>query len=320
MRPYPFVWILPLAFGVTLFGARASYARDCSASDCPRGYACVDTTASDDGGDAGTCLASACQTDSDCAAGFRCDIDAYTECVGGACGLATVCQPQYDVPCEADGDCGPGFTCSGSVGGYNCGAHQDAGYPYGTTMTVPCEDVPGPPIPLPPDSGFDIPPICQPGSTCTSNTYKTCQSQAPSSCSVDSDCPSTWTCGCEQVGGFGGELPLLTDGAVATDAACTKTCIAPNSDLGFFGGENGAGGTFGPTLDGFDAATTENTGAPSPDAAASNTAAAASHASDAQGGCDMGGRTGTAGWLWAPIGALFAASRRRSRRPRKPAA
>ena len=41
-------------------------------------------------------------------------------------------------------------------------------------------------------------------------------------CSVDSDCPSTWTCGCE----------TNCDGPVlAADGGCTTVCIAPNSDL-----------------------------------------------------------------------------------------
>jgi hypothetical protein len=314
MRIHLSVWVLPFAFGVTLFGARAAYARDCSvASDCPRGYTCTGAAATDDGGSAGTCLASTCQTDSDCAPAFRCDVDAYTQCVGSACGLASVCQPQYDVPCATDGDCGPGFACSGSVGGFNCGAQQDAGYPYGTTMTVPCEDVPKPPFLPPPDSGFNIPAICQPGSTCTSNTYKTCQSQAPGSCDVDSDCPSTWTCGCQQ-GGVGGEGPA--DPAMATtDASCAKACLAPNSDLAFFGGENGAGASFGPagTGVGVDAGAVEGAGTPSLGNDTAKAAAGAPPAGNSSGGCAVGGGGGGADF-WAPIGGLLVALRRRCRR------
>lgn len=320
MRVHPSVWILPFAFGATLFGARAAYARDCATdSDCPRGYTCMGTTTSDDGGSTGACSASACQTDSDCAPAFRCEVDAYTQCVGTACSLASVCQPQYDVPCATDGDCGPGFACSGSVGGFNCGAHQDAGYPYGTTMTVPCEDVPKPPFLPPPDSGFDVPPICQPGSTCTANTYKTCQSQAPGSCAVDSDCPATWTCGCEQGGfGGGGDVVLPVDADIATDASCAKTCLAPNSDLSTFGGENGAAGpTFGAagTGGGSDAGAVENTTTPSlGDDTPKAPAATHPNASDSQGGCTVGGGNADAEWFWAALGGLLVAFRRRSRK------
>jgi hypothetical protein len=309
MRTRPSLWVLPLALGATLFGARAAYARDCAVdSDCPRGYACTGTTASADGGLSGTCSASTCQTDSDCAPAFRCEIDAYTQCVGSECSPASVCQPQYDVPCETDSDCGPGFACSGSAGGYNCGAHQDAGYPYGTTMTVPCADVPKPPLLPSPDSGFNIPPICQPGSTCTANTYKTCESQAPGSCEVDSDCPSTWTCACEQ-GGFGGGGDVLLP--ADADASCAKTCLAPNSDLGIYG-ENGAGATFGPAGTGVGddagAASTPSLGDDTPKAAP-----AAPHASDSEGGCAVGGGNAGAEWFWAPLGGLVVAFRRRSR-------
>jgi hypothetical protein len=317
MRTHPSVWILPFVVGATLGGVHAAYARDCSAdSDCPRGYTCSGTTTSVDGGETGTCLASACQTDSDCGTGFRCEVDAYTECVGNACAPASICQPQYDVPCETDGDCGPGFACSGSVGGYNCGAHQDAGFPYGTTMTVPCEDVPKPPFLPPPDSGFNIPAICQPGSTCTSNTYKTCQSQAPGSCQIDSDCPSTWTCACEEAGGLGGGL-VLADASATTSTSCTKACVAPNSDLGAFGGNGTAGGaSFGPAGigGGLDAGTTETAGMAPLDAGAANADVAGSHASDSQGGCDIGGGSGGADWFWATIGALVAAFPRRWRK------
>jgi hypothetical protein len=314
MRKHPSVWVLPFAFGATLFGARAAHARDCAvASDCPRGYTCTGPAATDDGGGAGTCLASACQTDSDCAPGFRCDVDAYTQCVGSACAPASICQPQYDVPCATDVDCGPGFVCSGSFGSYNCGAQQDAGFPYGTTMTVPCEDVPKPPFLPPPDSGFNIPPICQPGSTCTSNTYKMCQSQASGSCAVDSDCPSTWTCGCGAVEGLGGGL-VLADASVTTDASCAKACLAPNSDLAVFGGENGGGASFGPagTVAGVDAGAVEGVGTPSPGSDAPK-AAGGPAASNSSGGCALGGGGGTE-WFWAPIGGLLAVFRRRSRR------
>jgi hypothetical protein len=162
------------------------------------------------------------------------------------------------------------------------------------------------------DSGFNIPAICQPGSTCTSNTYKMCQSQAPGSCDVDSDCPSTWTCGCEAEG-LGGSL-VLADASMMTGASCTKVCLAPNSDLAIFGGENGAGGSFGPagTGVGVDAGAVEGAGVPSP--GDDTPKAGAPPAGNSSGGRAVGGGGGGGDCLWAPIGGLLVAVRRRSRK------
>ena len=284
-----------------LFATHAAHARDCSAgADCPRGFQCI---ASDpDAGPEGTCASLSCQSDSDCASGFRCDI---------GLGPGNACTPQWQVPCLTETDCGPGFTCTMSTfgGSYNCGKDQDAALPpYEKAMPIACGDIPRPPDPCSLSDAscpFVIPSICDAGSMCTAVTWKSCQAMQTGPCSVDSDCPSTWTCACPGSGGNPGG-PALPPGA--SDAGCTKQCVAPNSDLSYGGSGNGVG--FGgsaspvgaPLFDAGAASSTADAAAGSgANSASPGGTGSASKGSD--GGCGVGA---TKPMTDAPYGALLA--------------
>jgi hypothetical protein len=312
-------WILAgAAFFSAALSPREVHARACSvASDCPRGFECLGATSG--GGTAGSCASLSCQSDADCGTGTRCYLDVGTRCVtapdgGQSCGPASACTPQWQVPCTVDSDCGPGFTCSGSTGYYQCGPNQANVMlaPYQTSMTVPCSAVPKPPFLPPADSGFAVPEICDAGSSCLYVSSKTCVAQQTPSCKVDSDCPSTWTCQCPMTCGFSGGPAMLADaGGRTVDAACTKACVAPNSDLGvgvcngsFGGPASGGGGTINtpsPTEGGTDSGAT---GSASPGPGSSN------------GGCQIGATDTTTGWTLGAV-AAFAWASRRGRRARR---
>jgi MYXO-CTERM domain-containing protein len=79
--------------------------------------------------------------------------------------------------------------------------------------------------------GFDIPSICDAGSYCEEIAQNTCTSQSTNqACSTDSDCPSTWTCGCEALCS-GALSPPPGEDASPAAPSCTLVCLAPNSDL-----------------------------------------------------------------------------------------
>ncbi len=185
--------------------------------------------------------ATTCTSDSDCASAFRCDIDVDTECVfdadgGHSCGPGNACVPQWQAPCTDDGECGPGFTCSGPGGYFDCGPRQDAVIPpYATTTTTDCSDIPKPPDPCAgdPSNCPVVPQICEAGTSCITLSWKTCEAQATGPCTVDSDCPSTWTCQCPEDYGPGGPALLADASADSNDAGCTKACIPPNSSSAF---------------------------------------------------------------------------------------
>jgi MYXO-CTERM domain-containing protein len=323
-----FYWILTVsAFAATVMLPRQTQARACAvASDCPKGWDCV--AAESDGGPTGTCTSLPCQSDSDCGPGLSCFIWGWSLGSGVPAsattpslfapdgGRGSACLPQWEVACTSDSDCGPGFTCPPSAGGfggsYNCGKDQDASEPpYATVTTVPCSAVPTPGLPFGdagPPPGFPIPSICEPGTTCTEVSWNNCAAPQTTPCSVDSDCPSTWTCGCE----------TNCDGQVLTaDGSCMTVCMAPNSDL--FAGEicNGgaAGGSFAPS---------GSTSAPSApaasgsgvDAAASGKSPSTGGSSSGHGGCQVGSDHASASWILVMAGVL-AAARCRPRRKRQ---
>jgi hypothetical protein len=298
----------------TLFATHAAQARDCSAgADCPRGFECIasDPTA----GPAGTCASLSCQSDSDCASSFRCDI---------GFGAGNSCAPQWQVPCLTETDCGPGFTCMSTFGGsYNCGKGQDAAVPpYEKAMPIACGDIPRPPDPCSLSDAscpFAIPSICDAGSMCTAVTWKSCEATQTGPCSVDSDCPSTWTCQCPSSAGNPGGPPSPPPGA--GDAGCTKRCVAPNSDLSNGGSEGpGFGGSLPVGVPLGDAGAASST----PDAAAGSGAngaspgGAGSASKGSDGGCGVDATNPTTDAAYGALLALCGASwmRRRSRRAR----
>jgi|SRR5580700_887714 hypothetical protein len=308
------------AFASTALLPRQADARACSvASDCPMGFSCESGGVAADGGPAGTCVSLPCQSNSDCGSGFACDLDLGTECVttpdsGQTCELASACVPQWDVPCVTATDCGPGYTCQPATGAsYNCGKGQDASEPpYLTVTIVPCSAVPTPPNLFDDASvapGFPaISPICDAGSTCTKVTWNTCVARQTGPCSDDSDCASTWTCGCETTCSA---VPPPPTGVPAVDAGCTMACIAPNSDLAI----EVCNGAALPAAVG----STPESSAPSDsgvDAAGASGSSSIAGSAGGSGGCQIGSNTGGAPWTLVMTGILAAARWRAGRKRR----
>jgi hypothetical protein len=314
------------AFAVTALLPRQAQARACSvASDCPKGYACEPggpITA--DGGLTTTCVVSLpCQSNADCGPGFVCWQSAFgvygppnagEVCSKTADGGMTCsgCVPNWDAPCLTDTDCGPGFTCSGTAGVFWGGDQEDAGEPAYTTVTVvPCSAVPM--GPFSPDSGIapgplPVPSQCDLDSVWTDVTWNTCVAQTTGSwpcgscqsCSVDSDCPSTWTCACQVTCS---NYPLFRQGALTVDSGCALACSPPNYDLLIEGCD---GLPYPPAVDNSnpDASDSEVGSGASPGVAGS---------SGGHGGCQIG-LDGTSG-SWALVtAAVLAAARARPRR------
>ena len=215
---------------------------------------------------------------------------------GQSCAPFNACVPQWQVPCTANSDCGPGFTCGASgdggtgVGGFGegiCGPGQyDASIPpYATAMVIPCAEVP-----MPPAHPGSLQ-ICEAGSTCLALSFQLCVAPPPAPCSVDSDCPSTWTCACPDFGMF---LPPVSSPAIfpdaslsVSDAACAKQCLAPNSDLS-------SGAINGGTEFGVGPGGASGSGAPSPAPPATSGANPDASASPGIVGPDGGGLALTA--------------------------
>jgi hypothetical protein len=307
-------WIFAFSvFAAVTSSPRRAEARACSvASDCPKGFDCEPYGVAADGGAAGICTSVTCQSNSDCGPGFTCyrssrgvgvQLGALwvpTVCTQTTADTCSACVPQWAAPCLASADCGPGFTCSPGPTGYDCGKDQDASRPaYENAMIIPCSAVSMPPF-LPPSA----PPLCEAGSTCTAVSVNQCISPQSSPCRGNSDCPSTWTCGCET----NCEGPVL-----ASDGGCVLVCIPSNSDLVV---EECNGGGGGPSLGpgGLSSAPSSSGGADSGLAAAgSGGSPGAGGSPGPHGGCQIGfGRAGGEGALVA-VG-VFAAARRRSRR------
>jgi hypothetical protein len=266
------------------------------------------------------CISLSCQSNSDCAASFSCYLDMGTECLttadgGQTCGPQNACVPQWDAPCVTDADCGPGFTCSPGLTGYDCGKDQDASQPpYVTVTTVPCSAVPTPPPFLPPpDSGFPaIPPLCEAGTTCTETKTNMCVAQQTGTCTVNSDCPSTWTCGCKASCDDVAQPP----GGSAVDAGCMMGCIPPNSDLVL---EVCGGAAEAPSLG--PSGSTPVPSSPGASDGGGETAGpsgspAAAGSSSGGGGCQIGSDATSATWALVTAGILAAARWRPRRRSR----
>ncbi len=326
-----------VTFACAAFSAGEAHARTCAvAADCPLGFDCLG--ASPDGSTPGNCQSVSCGGDADCGAGTRCSIDSgTTTCVtepdGGQSCTSSMCVPQWDAPCSDDADCGPGFTCAPpSIGYYQIECSPDRVFsipPYATKMSAPC--------PMPP---FPPPNLCDGGTQyCFGISWKTCAAQQTAPCTVDSDCPSTWTCQCPATcaGGGGAEIgpssgPEASADAdqSASDAACTKACIPPNSDLiltgcngstapgfGNAGGTTGLGTPGGKTGSGSASGAMATSSSPADGGGDSSTGGSNDSPGTArlQGGCVMGPGDRVTDW---PLGAVtafaWASLRRRGRR------
>src|ERR1700690_3636086 len=199
-------------------------------TDCPNGYTCEPGGAPADGEQGGTCVSLPCQSNADCGPGLTCyqgggGIGAGAQLVPANCpqaaedgGTCSGCVPQWDAPCFTNADCGPGFTCpvdTSTLRAISCGNDQDGSAPpYATVTTVSCSEAPAP-----------ASTTCRAGSICSLFLWNRCEAEQTGPCSVDSDCPSTWTCGCRA--GCG----LLNFPGSAIDSGCTTACSPPNSDL-----------------------------------------------------------------------------------------
>lgn len=254
-------WVAAIfAFGGTSLLARDAFALACTVStDCPKGFDCVPTHFLTDGAVAeGTCISGQCQSDSDCATGFRCLFDTASLCTidadgGQDCQPDNICAPQWEVPCTANSQCGPGFTCldggplpdaasvAATGGSYECGSGAfDASIPsYATAAWISCSEIPLPPEPPSCDGDAgdgDTVPLCPPvlceaGTMCLAIVTYSCTSPASGqSCQSEADCPSTWTCACPPVT-CATEVLLPPDAGPIADAGCTTVCTPPNSDL-----------------------------------------------------------------------------------------
>ena len=263
-----------------------------------------------------------CQSDSDCGHGTRCYLDMGTRCVtaadgGSSCSPGSVCVPQRKAPCFVDADCGAGFTCSNGPKSWNCGADQDASQPpYTKSMIVPCSDVPTPgSIP-----GFDgslpfaVPAICKPGSSCLFVTWKVCVARQTPTCAVDFGLPldvDLPVSGDVRRVGRAGASPGAGQGTV--DAACTKACVAPNSDLST---EVCNGSAAGP-VNGGGVAPPPSLPARAVDSGPAGSSASPGAAGSAgSGGCQVGMEETTTGWSRA-MAAFPWATRRGAQRRRR---
>lgn len=340
-------WVaVALAFGATGLVAREAFAQAaCAAStDCPKNFACVPRSTEPDGAAAeSTCVSGQCQSDSDCAAGFRCLFAFGSTCTAGAdggqdCQPNNVCTPQWEVPCTASSQCGPGFTCAldgGALadpasdivpaGFVDCGPSRfDASVPsYATATWISCSDVPEPGFCDDGEGGgATLPgcplPICEAGTECLSVTSHSCSSPAVyQSCQSEADCPETWTCGCPETCG---DIVVVASGAVVAsdagpvaDAGCTTVCIPPNADLSpGYGICNG-------TFSGSSSSSSALGAGPSTNLAeagsSANPANGAQPTDSVQGGCQTApGRPSGDGAAFLVLAVVLAATRARARR------
>jgi hypothetical protein len=175
---------------------------------------------------AGFCVEASCTTDADCGATMVCHTDSIMACSGGStcppnaeclvpnmkpvCTTTNVstCKYKWELSCKVDADCGDGFNCTfptitgcsgsgmagtgtvssgtatpGSTGTGSTGAGSTGS--SGTGKTAPAMDGGAAPGPTP----------VQPADNCTTTTSTVgfCAPKA-TSCTVDSDCPTAWTC------------------------------------------------------------------------------------------------------------------------------
>ena len=208
-----------------------------------------------------SCQAAPCLTSADCGQDMVCNGQTVTSCTGGtpvavkcdpssSCDAGVTYEPQtctdtivsacaynWELPCNVDVDCGAGFTCQPTVTGM-CSGSSGGGTSTGSTGTASAGTggaggAGGVPIPLPPelDAGAVPPPV-----TCTtvSSFPGYCQAKA-TSCTVDSDCPSVWTCMTSNVATTAPSVPMGTDASAVvqfSDAGAPTPVPAPATATG----------------------------------------------------------------------------------------
>jgi hypothetical protein len=178
-----------------------------------------------------SCQPAPCVSSADCGADMVCNSQTVTTCTGGTA-IAVKCDPssacdagaapeppvctesttsqcryKWDMPCNVDLDCGDGFVCqptetgmcSGSTPGTaSSGSGSASSGTGGGTGTSTSADT---------DAG--------PASTCTTTSFPGHCASKITTCQVDADCPSTWTCKSANVATTGGSKPSVIDAGVA---------------------------------------------------------------------------------------------------------
>ena len=312
-----------------------------------------------------TCQPAPCQVDADCGQGMVCHSQTTTVCTGGAaakCDPNTTCTSvpsptvptctdtttsqcvyTWDLPCNADADCGDGFVCQPSTMGSCSGSGSSTG---GTDTGTASSGTGGGsgsgelsvPPPLPAfDAGVPTAVVC----TTTTSFPGSCQAKV-TSCNVDSDCPSIWTCVASSVSITIGTAPSPTDAgaapistpptttstpistATATSTATTaKTCQSPYSypprTVGLTGGtgtsqsaDNGASPDAGAPTKG---ATTATPPSPTVAGGGENSTGTQTTAATTGGGCVVGAGAlpVSPAFLLGLLGAVGLLFRRRNR-------
>ena len=227
---------------------------------CPSGAECLPVAPPST--ETMTCQPALCQTDADCAQGMMCHGETTTVCSGGTavkcdpnsstcdsgsvssaptCTYTTVsqCIYKWQLPCNADTDCGDGFVCQPSTIG-SCSGSGSAGSSGGTGTASSGTGGGGgsgeSPVP-PPSPAFDAGTPTTPVCTTTTSFPGSCQAMV-TSCTVDSDCPSTWTCAASygtatvsspDSGSDGGMAPIETSPGTTGTAIMTATATATST-------------------------------------------------------------------------------------------
>jgi hypothetical protein len=248
----------------------------------------------------------ACSTDDDCPSYLACGVDSVgVDCPPCAADGGNECPPCEPAPttgqkvcgymprsCENDAQCGEGFACEASATETCTG---------GAPTCAPNEDCPAPADPI-----------------CTKDESKSCQVKIID-CSVNTDCPTDWSCEEVSEGGCGssgtGSVSTPPSSGGGTDPAppapspnpapapaptpqgdddpgCTTVTrnICIPKGLGF-GGTRDASGALGGSNDGKETATPEAPGG-AKNGSGTGSSAEAANGTGSDDGCSVGGSLG----------------------------
>ncbi len=233
----------------------------CGDTTCPKGFECTSyesgcvAPATDDGRVATedlvapeceestiyVCEPGPCEGDADCASGMVCFKDTVSECSGGAAVACdpeasdcvdiveepvcvekeiAQCIPKYLLPCEAAADCGVGFTCEEQEMCSCSGSTGSAGGATGSGVDGVSE----------PSSSEEVDALVasdEPTCVCEGTGTFACKPQIQA-CSIDADCPESWTCGDNPEG----VCSISSDGVVdCPEPDPAKLCLPPYYDV-----------------------------------------------------------------------------------------
>jgi len=195
---------------------------------------------------AGQCELAPCATENDCGTGMVCYTTTSSECTGGtttggpACPPNADCKPipttppvctetktsmcayKWQVPCNKDNDCGAGFTCTPTVSGECSGSAGGGTASSGGSVAIDAGAAPaGATAPASPPE--PVTPVTPPTCTTTTSFPGYCAPKA-TTCKVDGDCPSLWTCVAEPTA-----VGVATSGGASTGSgSASSASSAPN--------------------------------------------------------------------------------------------